>query len=152
MPKVAALTLLFVFIALEVAAADGIESPQEQFAGYPTRIDEIPPGWATTNPILLRVCFNLKYPVNGPEANAFLRELHSTISSMEFGVDIRIERTIRPATYAYCASMAFRDWETNRRYENSAVFLSFYEQRWKPAVTEAHEHLSVLDTAAAGDD
>jgi hypothetical protein len=138
--------------SLNATAADGIKSPEEQFAGYQTRIGDIPDNWATTRPIQTRVCFNLRYPINSPEANAFLSELHSTISGMEFGVDIRIERPIYPVTHAYCATMLFRDWETNRRYETSEVFLRFYEDRWKAVTLDVDERLSVVDTRAAGED
>ena len=138
--------------SLAAAAADEIKTPEEQFAGYETLVDDIPDDWATTRPIQTRVCFNLRHPVNSPEANAFLRELHSTISEMEFGVDIRIERPIYPATHAYCATMLFRDWETNRRYETSEVFLRFYRERWKTVTLDVDERLSVIDTRAAGED
>lgn len=144
-------TFLFA-VKLEIVAAEDIKTPQEQFAGYPTRIDDIPDDWATTNPILTRVCFNLKYPVNSPEADAFLRELHSTVSAMEFGVKVRIERTIYPVEHAYCVSLLFRNWEDNRLYENSEGFLRFYKERWQPTVTETAEQLTVLDQVAAGDD
>jgi hypothetical protein len=145
-------SILLVSISVTATAADGIKTPQQQFDGYPTRLDDIPAGWSTTNPILLRVCFNLKHPVNSPAANAFLRELHDTVSGLEFGVDIRIERMIRPTRFAYCNSLIFENWETNRRYETSAAFLKYYQERWKPAVTDAEEHLSVLDIEAAGDE
>lgn len=146
-----AFAVLFFSFSVAAAAADRIKTPQEQFAGYPTRIDDIPGDWATTNPIFTRVCFNLQHPVNSPEANAFLRELYSTITGLELGVKVRIERTISPVQYAYCVSLGFRNWDANRRYETNEEFLSFYENRWKATVTEAHEQLTVLDQVAAGE-
>ncbi len=146
--KIASVILITVGL-FGVVAAEEIKTPQEQFSGYDTNIDKIPPDWLTSNPILLRVCFNLKYPVNSDEANAFLRELHSTISGMKYGVKIRVERAIYPVSQLYCASLQFENWEINRRYESSPEFLEFYEQRWKPAVTDVTEQLSVLDNLAS---
>lgn len=141
---------LWLFATLSAAAADGIKTPAAQFEGYPTRIGDIPDDWATRNPILTRVCFNLRDPVNSPAADAFLRELHSTISGL--GVDIRVERVVYPPTHAYCASLVFPDWEANRSYEQSDAFLKFYRERWKAMTLDVDERLSVLDTRAAGGD
>lgn len=123
------------------------KSPEEQFRNYPNRLADLPPGWATTRPIRLQVCFNLKYPPNSPEAERFLKTMHDTISAMPFGVKVGVERVVTPAKYAYCNSLTFRDWQANRAYETSEVFLKYYREQWKPAVTEASEQLSVIDEA-----
>jgi hypothetical protein len=141
---------LVVFAAGALRAAEPqspIKSPEEQFKAYPNRLADIPSGWATTRPIRLQVCFNLKYPPNSPEANQFLKTMHDTISAMPFGVKVRVERVVTPAKYAYCNSLTFRDWQANRAYETSEVFLKYYREQWKPAVTEASEQLSVIDEA-----
>jgi len=145
---VAAALLLVTFT--DVAVADPIKSPQEQFAGHPTNIDDIPDGWITNNPIVTRICFNLRYPVNSVEADAFLREVHDTISDLEFAPKVQLERTIYPVGHDYCLSLTFRDWQHNRRYESDEKFLRFYHERWKVAVTEMQEQLTVLDQAAGG--
>jgi hypothetical protein len=121
--------------------------PGEQFAGRPNRLADIPAGWATTRPLRLQICFNLKYPVNSPEADQFLETMQRTITAMPFGVKVRIERPITPEKFAYCGSLSFRDWRANREYETSDVFLKYYREQWKPAVTEATEQLLVLDEA-----
>lgn len=145
--------LLVVIISLHsIAWADGVKTPEQQFDGYETNLDTIPAQWMASNPILLRVCFDLVYPINSDEANAFLHDLQRTISGMKYGVEIRIERTIYPVSEPYCASLAFPDWETNRRYESSEEFLDFYEQRWKPAVSTMREELSVLDVTPVDSD
>ena len=58
-----------------------------------------------------------------------------------------MQRVVTPAKYAYCNSLTFRDWQANRAYETSEVFLKYYREQWKPAVTEASEQLSVIDEA-----
>ena len=122
-------------------------SPEEQYRGHPNRLADLPAGWATTRPIRLQVCFNLKYPPNSPEAEQFLKTMHDTITAMPFGVKVGVERVVSPAKYAYCNSLTFRDWQTNRAYETSDVFMKYYREQWKPAVTEASEQLSVIDEA-----
>jgi hypothetical protein len=131
-----------------VLAAD-IKSPEETYKGYPNRLADIPPGWVTSKPLRLHICFNLKHPVNSPDADVFLKTLYQTITAMPFGVKVRIERAINPVKFAYCASLEFKDWQTNRAYEHSEVFLKYYREVWKPAVTEASEQLLVLDDVAS---
>lgn len=133
------------------AWAEDIKSPQAHFENYDTNIADIPADWASNNPILRKVCFNLIYPVNSREANAFLRDLHRTISALDFELQVQIERTIYPVTESYCVSLSFPDWKTSRQYENSPAFLDFYTHRWKPAVIDVSEQLSVLDTASANE-
>lgn len=125
-----------------------IKSPEDTYRGFPNRLADIPPGWATTKPLRLEVCFNLKFPANSPEADAFLKQLYQTITALPYGVQVRIERPINPVQYAYCASMFFKDWQNNREYEYSDAFLKYYREVWKPAVTDATEQLSVLDDIA----
>ncbi len=142
--------LLMTMIFSSVAWAEDIKTPEAQFDGYPTNLDNIPADWTTSNPISRRVCFNLVYPVNSTEANAFLRELHNTISSLNYDLTIQIERTIYPIAQSYCVSLTFPDWEISRRYESNPEFLDFYTSSWKPAVRNVTESLTVVDLAAAG--
>jgi hypothetical protein len=131
----AASLVAFAAGALQAAEPQSpIKSPEEQFKAYPNRLADLPAGWATTRPIRL-------------QADQFLKTMHDTISAMPFGVKVRVERVVTPAKYAYCNSLTFRDWQANRAYETSEVFLKYYREQWKPAVTEASEQLSVIDEA-----
>lgn len=147
------ISLLAVALVLASSVASGqapsAKSPEEVFRNYPNRLAELPPGWAASKPLRLEVCFNLKHPVNSPEANAFIKQLYQTITALPYGVQVRIERPITPVQYGYCASMFFRDWQHYRQYETSDGFLQFYREAWKPAVTAAAENLSVLDAETA---
>ncbi len=128
------------------AAAD--ISPQELFSKLTSRVNEIPGSWATTNPIRVNVCFNLKHEINSKQANAFLDDLYTTIDGFEFDVKINIYRTMYPVKLDYCATMLFPNWEAQRKYETSDEFLSFYKTRWKGAVTDSEEHWAVEDLYA----
>jgi hypothetical protein len=121
------------------------KSPEEQFKAYPNRLADLPAGWATTRPIRLQVCFNLKYPPNSPEADAFLKTMVRTITGLPYGIKVSVERPITPAKFTYCNSLSFKDWATNRAYEQSEAFLKYYREQWKPAVTETSEQLAVVD-------
>ncbi len=129
--------------------APEIKAPEDVFKAYPNRLAELPPEWIRTRPLRLEVCFNLKYPVNTPEADAFLKQLYQTITSLPTSAEVRIERPVTPVQYAYCASMFFRNWEHYWTYERSEGFLKYYREVWKPAVTGATESLAVLDEVAA---
>jgi hypothetical protein len=142
----AALLSAFVLFSSSPLRAAQIKTPEEQFKAYPNRLVDLPPGWATTKPIRLQVCFNLKYLPNSPEANKFLRTWYRSIKAMPFGVKLRMERVVFPVKYAYCASLTFKNWANNRAYETSEVFLNYYRTEWKPAVTEAQEQMTILDT------
>ena len=144
----AVIAILAVGTGLDARAAD-IKTPQEQFKSYPNRLADIPDDWMTTNPIRLQVLFNLKYPPNSAEANLFLRTWYRSIKAMPFGVELRMERVVVPTKYAYAASLTFKNWETNRAYETSDVFLKYYREQWKPAVTEAEEQMTLLDRVAS---
>lgn len=124
-----------------------VKTPEEQFEGYPTNVAKIPSDLLLTNPIVTRVCFNLKHPLNSPAANAFLTELQNTIRGLEYAPVVRIERRVYPIELPYCLSLVFRNWEHNRRYETDDAFLKFYYDRWKSVVTEMSEQLSVVDHA-----
>jgi hypothetical protein len=147
------ISLLAVSLVMAASIASGQvpseKSPEDVFRNYPNRLADFPPGWVTTKPLRLEVCFNLKYPVNSPEASAFITQLYLTITSLPYGVQVRLERPITPAQFGYCASMFFRDWRHYRQYETSDGFLKFYRETWKPAVTSATENLSVLDDESA---
>lgn len=132
------------------AQSPAVKSPEETYQKYPNRLADLPPGWATTKPLRLMVCFNLKYPPNSPEADAFLKTMVQTITSLPYGVKVSVERPITPAKFTYCNSLHFKDWATNRAYESSAAFLKYYREQWKPAVTEASEQLAVIDDVATG--
>lgn len=134
--------------ASRTAGAADLKSPEETYQKYPNRLADLPPGWSTTKPLRLMVCFNLKYPPNSPEADAFLKTMVRTITGLPYGVKVSVERPITPAKFAYCNSLSFKDWATNRAYENSAAFLKYYREQWKPAVTEASEQLAVVDDVA----
>ena len=79
---------LAVALALGVAASPGVshaadlKSPEETYQKYPNRLADLPPGWSTTKPLRLMVCFNLKYPPNSPEADAFLKTMVRTITGL----------------------------------------------------------------------
>ena len=150
MKPVTATVLATLLLAASTVRAAELKSPEETYKGYPTRVADIPAGWATTKPLRLQICFNLKHAVNSPEANQFLLDLQRTITAMPYGVKVRVERAITPARFAYCASLSFRNWENNRAYENSEVFLKYYREQWKPVVTESSEQLLVLDEVASG--
>ena len=137
------------FLPLAALQAAEIKSPEQTYQGYPNRLADLPPGWSTTKPIRLQVCFNLKYPVNSPEADAFLKDWYRSISAMPFGVQLRMERVVTPPKFAYCGSLTFRNWANNRAYETSDVFLKYYREQWRPAVTEASEQLTILDPEAS---
>ena len=128
-------------------AAD-VKSPEESFKDYPNRLADLPAGWSTTRPLRLQVCFNLKYPPNSPEADAFLKTMVRTIEGLPYGVKVSVERPIFPARFAYCNSLRFKDWSSNRAYEHSEAFLKYYREQWKPVVTEASEQLAVIDEVA----
>lgn len=147
--KVSVAVVLLALCPITAALAADFKSPQETFKAYPNRLADLPAGWSTTRPIRLQVCFNLKHPVNSPEADAFLKTWYRTISAMPFGVQLRMERVVAPAKFAYCGSLNFRDWENNRAYETSEVFLKYYREQWKPAVTEAAEQLTIVDTTVS---
>ena len=74
--------------------------------------------------------------------------MSTTFPAIHFGVKPQMERVICSARFAYCGSLAYRNWRVNREYETSEVFLKYYRERWKPAVTEAEEQLTVLDKTA----
>lgn len=148
-PSLLLAALLFASSAA-VAQAPEIKAPEDVFRSYPNRLAELPPGWIRSRPLRLEVCFNLKHPVNTPEADAFLKQLYQTITSLPVGAEVRIERPVTPVQYAYCASMLFRNWEHYWTYERSEGFLAFYREVWKPAVTGSSENLAVLDEVAAG--
>ena len=150
MKPVISTVIVSLLLAASASSAAETKSPEETFKGYPNRVADIPAGWATTKPVRLQVCFNLKHPVNSPEADQFLLDLQRTITAMPYGVKVRIERPLTPATFAYCASLSFRNWENNRAYEHSEVFLKYYREQWKPVVTETSEQLLVLDEVASG--
>ncbi|MEZ5498848.1 MAG: hypothetical protein R3E77_05375 [Steroidobacteraceae bacterium] len=124
-----------------------VKSPEQQFKDHPTRLADLPPGWSTNNPIRLQVCFNLKYAPNSHEANQFLLTWYRRISEMPYVVDLRMERLVYPAQFTYCANMMFKNWAHNRAYETSDVFLKYYYEVWKPAVTEMAEQMTILDIA-----
>jgi hypothetical protein len=48
---------------------------------------------------------------------------------MPYGVKVRMERAITPATFARCASLSFRNWENDRAHEHSEVFLKYYREQ-----------------------
>ncbi|MFO1454989.1 MAG: hypothetical protein U1F18_01975 [Steroidobacteraceae bacterium] len=129
------------------AAAD-VKSPEETYAKYPNRLSDLPAGWATTKPLRLMVCFNLKYPPNSAEADAFLKNMVRTIEGLPYGVKVSVERPITPTKFTYCNSLSFKDWASNRAYESSEAFLKYYREQWKPAVTETSEQLAVVDDVA----
>jgi hypothetical protein len=134
---------------LAFGQAPEIKAPEDVFRDYPNRLAELPPGWIRSKPLRLEVCFNLKHAVNTPEADAFLKQLFQTITSLPAGAEVRIERPVTPVQYAYCASMFFRNWEHYWTYERSQGFLTYYREVWKPAVTGSSENLAVLDQIAA---
>ena len=109
-----------------------VKTPEEQFKEYPNQLAQIPATWSTTNPIRLQVCFNLKYPPNSPEANEFLQTWYRSITAKPFEVQLRMERVVFPAKFSYCGSLTFRNWQNNRAYETSDVFLKYYREQWKP--------------------
>ncbi|MCU0760978.1 MAG: hypothetical protein MUF07_17510 [Steroidobacteraceae bacterium] len=141
-------TTLALLLLPGLAHAAEPKSPEETYKGYPNRLADLPPGWATSKPLRLQVCFNLKYPPNSPEAEAFLKTMVRTIEGLPYGVKVGVERPITPAKYAYCNSLSFKDWATNRAYETSEAFLKYYREQWKPVVTEASEQLAVIDDVA----
>lgn len=148
-PVVAVAAMLTALAPTLLPAAD-IKSPEETYKAYPNRLADLPPGWSTSKPLRLQVCFNLRYPPNSPEAEAFLKNMVRTIESLPYGVKVGVERPITPARFAYCNSLSFKDWATNRAYETSEAFLKYYREQWKPAVTEASEQLAVIvDVATA---
>ena len=65
---------------------------------------------------------------------------------MPFDVQLRMERVIYPARFAYCASLIYKNWQVYRDYDASEIFLKYYHEQWQPAVTEAEEQLTVLDS------
>ena len=141
---------VFLFVGLTLltagsAAAADIKSPEEQYKSMPNNLAQIPPGWATTKPIHLEVAFNLKYPVNSPEADAFLKTWYRSIKALPDKVALRMERVVLPAKFAYVASLTFPNWQAFRTYEQSAGFLGYYREQWKPVVTEAQEQVSIPD-------
>lgn len=148
MKTLSSLSIIAALLVASPGRAADIKTPEEQFKSYPNRLADIPPNWATTNPIRLQVCFNLKAPVNSPEADAFLADWYRSIKAMPYGVELRMERVVFPVRFAYCGSLIFKDWRTNREYEASEVFLKYYRERWKPAVTETSEQMTILDTVA----
>jgi hypothetical protein len=141
--------LLLVLALMITAPADSAElnSPQQQFKSVPSRIADIPGDWATANPLRLQVCFNTRFAVNSPQADEFLRNWFRSISAMPFDVQLRMERVIYPAKFAYCASLTYKNWQVYRDYDASEIFLKYYHEQWQPAVTEAEEQLTVLDAA-----
>lgn len=140
------LTLCVFGASFGASAAEPVKSPEEVFGPYPTFIKELPPGWSTTKPIRLQVCFNLKYAVNSPEANAFLKDWYQRIRKMPHTAKLRMERVVYPAKFHYCALLTFRNWAHNRAYEKSGEFMKYYKEVWKPAVTEQEEMMTILDT------
>lgn len=147
MKYLAALLWGQILVCASAAWAAELKTPEEQFKSYPNRLSDLPPNWSTSNPIRLQVCFNLKYPPNTPEANNFLQTWYRTIKAMPYGIQLRMERSVFPVKFAYCGSLIFKNWRNNRAYETSEVFLKYYREQWKPAVTEAQEQMTILDTA-----
>ena len=127
------------------------KTPEEVYSTRPSNLTQIPKGWMATNPIQLSVYFNLKSPPNSAQANEFLETWYRSIKALPDRVEIKLSRVVSPAKYAYAASLTFRNWEEYRAYETSAAFLKYYRENWKPEVTEAEEHLSVVDTVVSKD-
>lgn len=148
MKRTLSFTATLACLAASLSSAADIKSPEETYKAYPNRLADLPPGWATGKSLRLQVCFNLKYPPNSPEADAFLKTMVRTIEGLPYGVKVGVERPITPAKFTYCNSLSFRDWATNRAYETSEAFLKYYREQWKPAVTETSEQLAVIDDVA----
>ncbi|MBX2857846.1 MAG: hypothetical protein KTR17_04215 [Cellvibrionaceae bacterium] len=149
-PPIKSSTLLLLVTALFNTAvfAEADISPRELFSKLESRVNDIPKNWAETNPVRVNVCFNLKYKINSPAANAFLDDLYSTIAGFKFDVEIRLYRTMYPVKLDYCATMRFPNWQAQREYETSEEFLNFYKNRWKNAVSETEEHWAIEDLHA----
>ncbi len=128
------------------------KSPEEVYAARPSNLSQIPAGWMATNPVQLTVYFNLKSPPNSAQANVFLETWYRSIKALPDRVEIKLNRVVSPAKYSYAVALTFRNWEEYRAYETSAAFLKYYRENWKPEVTEAEEHLSVVDLVVSKED
>jgi hypothetical protein len=140
-------SVLMLMIALTttgVAVAE-IKTPEAVYEGRPSNLEELPAGWVSHSPIELVVYFNLQSEPNSEEANAFLRNWYESISALPYDVDLEMKRVLSPAGYSYGASLRFNNWAEFREYETSDDFLRYYYEQWKPQVTEAEEHVFVLD-------
>jgi hypothetical protein len=128
------------------AVAQTVKTPEEVYATRPHNLSILPPDAITGRPLQLEVSFNLRHAPNSPEAEAFLKRWHDTISALPDNVSLKLYRMVSPAKYAYMVSLGFRNWQEYRTYESSEAFLAYYRAHWKPNVTEAEERLSVLET------
>ena len=108
-----------------------------------------PAGWLGDDQASLRlmVCFNLKYPPNSAEADAFLKNMVRTIEGPPMASGRR--RAADHADEVHLPQFAeLRDWASNRAPTRAARPSWYYREQWKPAVTETSEQLAVVDDVA----
>jgi hypothetical protein len=149
-PLKTALTLSLWLIGASPVLAQDIRSPQEVLQGRPNQLAAIPPHWEVENPVQLQVLFNLKAPVNSPEANAFLDQYVKFERGLPYKVDIIVLRVVAPARFSYAARLSFTNWHDYRVYEQSAAFRKYYYDVWKPHVLDAEELFTLTDLKAGG--
>lgn len=142
--------LLLSTLALSAGAEQvKYKTPQEIFANSKSRVNDIPENWVTENQLINNVCFNLKYALNSKEADKFLDDLYTTISDMNFDLEVNVYRTLYPVKLDYCVMLTFENWNAYMKYETSEEFLSFYYEHWKDAVIKTEEQRIILDTRAS---
>lgn len=138
-----------VFLVLAGSSAQASnKSPEEVYETRPNNLDILPEGAITTDPINLVVSFSLNYPPHGPEAEAFLKTWHDSITALPDDVDLQIRRQVAPSAFQYAVSLTFNNWEEYRTYESRPEFLQYYYDHWKPHVTKAEERLYLLTDSA----
>lgn len=138
---------LFLLLAGHSAQASN-KSPEEVYEGRPNNLDSLPEGAIRNTPINLVVSFNLEYAPTSPEADAFLKTWHDTISALPDDVDLQIYRQVAPSAFQFAVSLTFNNWEEYRTYESRPEFLQYYYDHWKPHVTGAEERVYLLNAVS----
>lgn len=132
-----------VLLCAAVAPAAGVRTPAEVYASRPNFLADLPAGWER-RPVQLQVLFNLKAAPGSAEAEAFLAEYARFERSLPYGGRVEIGRVAAPTAFRYVGRLTFPDWQSYRRYEESAAFRDWYVRVWKPAVSGLDELFVVL--------
>lgn len=139
----AAVSIVLLLSAHSVQASG--TSPEDVYEGRSNNLDILPEGAINTVPIRLVVSFSLDHAPNSPEAKAFLKTWHDSITVLPDDVDLQIHTQVAPSAFQYAVSLTFNNWEEYRVYESRPEFLEYYYEHWKPHVTKAEERVYLLN-------
>jgi len=143
-------TLIIALLTLAAGAiAADTSSPEKFLATRGNNLPSLPAGWIATKPVQLAISFNLNSPPNSAAANAFLKKLNDTLTTLPPKKDMKIYRQLAPNKFQYTFAMTFKTWDDFMIHEGGEAFLAFYRDHWKANVTEAEERIFVLDDESA---